>query len=459
MRLKHRLSITLTVVTAAALLIGFGSSFAFVYRDELRDFDEAVHLQAKAEAIVIGQRPPGAPIGDGTAEDPDFPRQTRRYVALYSPGGELRYATRTLVGSVPTFAQLHVPHGEEDGHTVDFRVGRSHVRGVLLAIPERQELLLYALSRRSVDEDLGFLVRVFVLLLSLTVTVTAFVARWLGGLLSRDVATIAATVEQVAAGDLSTRVGDEVRGSTETRLLAATLDRMIGQLDHLVSAQQTFVSHAAHELRSPLTTLRGELQLALRRPRATAEYEETLRDLLVEVESLIMLSEDLLTLARVTRTPLPDARFEATEVIAEALSMARGVAQEKAVSLPDPPEAAFAVRGSKRDVARALRNLLDNAVQHNPPGGAVRVSARTEDGVGLITVEDDGRGISDEDAPHVFSPFYRGAKDRSEIASGSGLGLAIARQIARAHGGDVTLDQAVERGARFVVRLPLASAR
>lgn len=457
MRLKHRLSLTLTLLTAAALLVGFSASFALVYRDELRDFDEAIRIQAQAEALVVGQKPKDAPIEDGTAEDPDFPRQTRRYVALFSDGGELRFATKTLGANVPNLGSLRLPQGSEDGRTVDFRVGTARVRGIVLSVPERKELLLYALSRRSVDEDLRFLVQVFAALLFVTVAVTALVARWLGGLLASDVDAIAATAERVGAGDLAARVGGAARGSTETRLLGESLDRMIGQLDHLISAQQTFVSHAAHELRSPLTTLRGELQLALRRPRSSAEYEETLKDLLVEVEKLVTLAEDLLLLARVTRSQRPDERFTVGEAVADALRMSRGLADQKAVDLPEAPEAPFELSGSKRDVARALRNLVDNAIEHNPSGGRIRVDVWREGDQAVVSVEDDGRGIAKEDAPHVFSAFYRGAKDRTESAHGSGMGLAITRQIARAYGGDVTLDAEATRGARFLVRLPLAA--
>src|SRR5262249_23533818 len=159
--------------------------------------------------------------------------------------------------------------------------------------------------------------------------------RWLGIRLSSDVQEIAGIARIVARGDLAARSGGRVRGSAETRALAADLDYMISQLAALVTAQRPFISHAAHELMSPLSTLRGELQLALRRPRTVAEHQAVLAQALRDVEALVLLSEDLLTLARVEVSGAAETVTALSDLVADAMRAAKGGAVTRNVELAE----------------------------------------------------------------------------------------------------------------------------
>ena len=302
-------------------------------------------------------------------------------------------------------------------------------------VPCRGGFLLYAASRSEVDSDVAFLARVFLILLGAAALVTALVARWLGRRLSSDVQEIARVARDVAGGNLHARAGDGIVGSAETAALASDLDHMIEQLGQLVAAQRTFVSHAAHELRSPLSTLRGELQLALRRPRSVAEHEQTIAQALGDVDALVLLAEDLLTLARAESTVEADPDALVSDIVDDALRAAKGGADLRGVRLTEKDDgvntADVRVRGTRRDLSRALRNLLDNAVLHSAPNQAVEVVlSKTETHV-AFAVEDDGPGVPEHDRPYVFDPFFRGPRDRGDIDAGAGLGLAIAAQIVR----------------------------
>jgi two-component system heavy metal sensor histidine kinase CusS len=231
-----------------------------------------------------------------------------------------------------------------------------------------------------------------------------------------------------------------------------------------MNAQRTFVSHAAHELRSPLATLRGELQLALRRERSAAEYRAAVEQALADVEELRQLAEDLLTLARVQKAGRPHngGTVDVRTIVVDAVHMARGHADSHHVAVlapgTDDGVLSIPVRGVARDLARALRNLLDNAVSHSPEGGTVHLSvAVTTGGRAIdIAVEDEGPGVDEADLDRIFTPFWRGSNEESG-APGAGLGLAIAREIARGHEGDIVVDKpASGRGARFVLRVPRA---
>ena len=286
-------------------------------------------------------------------------------------------------------------------------------------------------------------------------------ARWLGARLAEDVDALAGAARSVARGDLTVRVAGRARGSTELRALGDDLDDMIARLDSLVASQRTFISHAAHELRSPHATLRGELQLALRRPRTAEEYHDTIEEALGEVEQLIALAEDLLVLARQQGATAIGPRRTTTpvgEAIADALRMARGPADTRGVQLigPSSPLVTATVRGARPDLARAIRNLIDNAVTHSPRGGSVQVEVEGDGAQLRVAVTDEGPGVPEKDVARLFDPFFRGSLEQSGETQGAGLGLAIVREIVQAVGGSVWVDASHRPGARFVIELPLA---
>jgi two-component system heavy metal sensor histidine kinase CusS len=323
---------------------------------------------------------------------------------------------------------------------------------------EQGYLLLYAASRGEVDADVVFLARLHAILLVVASVLTIIVARVLGRRLASDVQEIASIARTVARGDLAARTGGRVRGSTETQELAADLDYMITQLAALVVAQRTFISHAAHELMSPLATLRGELQLALRRPRSVQEHEEVLNQALDDVGSLVTLSEDLLTLARAETSSGSKTDTALMDIVSDATRAAKGGAVARGIAVierrGDAAIQATRVRGARRELSRALRNLIDNAVSHSKTGQSVVVELAFDGEDARIVVEDEGPGVAPADRESVFEPFFRGARERGESDQGVGLGLAIARQIARRSGGDVELDGNFgPPGARFVLRL------
>jgi two-component system heavy metal sensor histidine kinase CusS len=462
MKLRNRLTLTFTLVTAAALVASFLVTYLLVERDELRELDRALLVQAEhtaSLALMRGTDDPQALEGPGEAPEP--PSLTVRYAAVYDRGGALKANTKSFEKAPRSLVELGLaPDTPLAAAPVDLSVRGAHLRGVLLPMGERR-LLLYALSRAGVDSDLSFLVRVFSGLLVAATFVTWIVARWLGLLLSRDVDTIGTVAEAVAAGDLSARVGGRASGTVETHKLAEGLDEMISRLGELVRSQRVFISSAAHELRSPLTSLRGELELALRRERSVEEYKETIGRALADGVALVALADDLLALARVDdrKSASKDQVVLVRDVVDDAKRMARGNAESRRVRLVEHTDCDVArVAVPRHDGARALRNLLDNAISHSPEGSAIAVNAERNGSAVRIVVEDEGPGVSVEDEPLIFAPFYRGATERAGEGSGAGLGLSLAREIARAHGGDIALDRAYTKGARFVLTLPLATA-
>jgi signal transduction histidine kinase len=287
------------------------------------------------------------------------------------------------------------------------------------------------------------------------VLTTIGVASWVGRRVAGGVKRVADVARVVATGNLEVRVDGENLGSSEIRSLASDLNHMISKLDELVSAHKVFASYAAHELRSPLAAMRGELQLALRRRRTSEEYERALVSALEEVEGLIALAEDLLTLARVQGSAATTETARVFEVVQEAVHVVAGIAQMRSVEIDvSPVDESLAVVGRTLDLTRALRNVLENAVAHSPNGSRVQIDVSHGQQRVIIALSDEGPGIAPEDLAHVFQPFFRGPGNKSQNIGGAGLGLAIARGIIEAQGGTVRVDPNYSAGARFVIELP-----
>jgi len=294
-------------------------------------------------------------------------------------------------------------------------------------------------------------------LMAVAMLSTVGIASWVGRRVARDVQRIAFVARQVAEGDLAARLGRRDFGSTELQSLASDLDHMVTKLAELVAAHKVFASYAAHELRSPLAALRGELQLALRRPRTVEDYERVVVSSLEDVEGLISLAEDLLTLARVQGSAGVTPISAVSLMVHDAVRLVNGIAQLRSVNISVVGlDDRVSVRARRADLTRVLRNLLENAVAHSPDGEMVKLEVSADANKIVFTISDRGAGVDPADRPHVFQPFFRGSALHNNNQSGAGLGLAIARGIIEAHGGTITLDPDYEKGARFIIELPRA---
>ena len=214
------------------------------------------------------------------------------------------------------------------------------------------------------------------------------------------------------------------------------------------------VADAGHDLRTPLTTIRGFAEL--HRQGAVDDVDRLMSRIESEARRMGVLVEDLLTLARMDeQRPLARDRVDLLALAADAVHDARALAPDRAVGLevidgPGTPE----VLGDDVRVRQVLGNLVDNAVRHTPAGVPVTVRVGTEGGDAVLEVADAGPGMTPEDAARAFERFYRADASRTSATGGSGLGLAIVRSLVEAHGGAVTVDTAPGRGATFRVRLP-----
>ena len=243
--------------------------------------------------------------------------------------------------------------------------------------------------------------------------------------------------------------------------LASVLNDMLDRLGASLRQMEQFSSDAAHQLRTPLTRIRGELDLILAGD-VPAPLGGQLEKVQEELERLSRVCGRLLLLARLDQqardASLLAERVDLDEVVSELLDQMTPVARDRGVALRRGASSTLHVRGSRPLLVEALLNLLDNAIRVTPPGEAVAVSIDGGGGTVRLCVEDRGPGVAPEERESVFLPFYRVRRAPSEAEDeGSGLGLAIVRGIAQAHGGRVEIAPAPERGSVFRLVLPLAA--
>jgi len=244
--------------------------------------------------------------------------------------------------------------------------------------------------------------------------------------------------------------------------LVDTLNEMLGRIEESFEVQRRFTADAAHELQSPLSRLRTELEVTLRRHRDTAEYEDTLRSCLDKVERLSILTKELLTLARLDAEQgraAPTGAVPLGLLLEGVVGRLTAEADRRRVTIAIHPSQALSlsVRCAEGLADLVFTNMLDNAVKFSPPGGQVTVDAAAEGPAVVVAVSDAGPGIPADEIPRVFERFYRGRVARAKDSRGFGLGLAISRAVVKQHGGEMSVESAPDRGATFRVRFPVTS--
>ncbi|MGW4943172.1 HAMP domain-containing sensor histidine kinase [Actinoplanes sp. NPDC004185] len=327
--------------------------------------------------------------------------------------------------------------------------GRVRVVMVLAGPADDRVRVLVARPTADLTQGLHLLRTTLLLTFPALVALLALVAWRVVGATLRPVEALRAGAEEITGGARSDRL-PVPDSHDEIHRLAVTLNGMLHRLDAARGRQRAFVADAAHELRSPLTNMRTELEVAQRLP-DTTDWPALADDLLTDVDRLSRLVDDLLLLARADdgSTRVEERRMETVELgqlLGEVAARYPAVEYER-------PAVPLRTRGDRDALGRVVANLLDNAVRH--AASSVRLTVTADGAYQLISFSDDGPGIPAADRERVFDRFTRLDDARARDAGGSGLGLAIVRELVRRHRGTVVLQGASPPpGLRVDVRLP-----
>ncbi len=389
------------------------------------------------------------------------PNQVRGYQQLVNGGGRVLFRSGARDVTLPVDARTRrLAAGKGASFFRDARVNAIRMR-ILAEYFAPGRVVQFAQPLSEVDELLSHLRLILVLLSLGGILLAALLGQLVARAAVQPVRRLTRAAEHVAeTQDLSGRIAPT--GDDEIGRLAISFNAMLdalevsmSALDASVHAQRQLVADASHELRTPVTSLRTNIEILQHAPNMDGpERERLLEDVVEQIGELTLLMNDLIDLARgeQQRADAEDVRLDI--VIAE--SIARAQRNSPATPLRATLDPVL-LSGVAARLDRAVANLIDNAIKYSPPGAPVEIvlaerSTGSAARSGELTVRDHGQGISAEDLPHVFDRFYRGAEARGR--PGSGLGLAIVRQVIAQHGGTVTAERAHGGGTLMRVTLP-----
>ena len=260
---------------------------------------------------------------------------------------------------------------------------------------------------------------------------------------------------KIEAGSLNERL--DVSGpKDELGRLAKTFNDMIARLELSFKQMKQFTADASHELKTPLTVLKGEMEIALKTEKTVEGFREVIKSSLEEIDRMSALVKSLLNLAKLdSRVRLPNDNIKLDGIVEERFNQTLPMAKDKGIDMVMAKKESVIIMGDKIGIGQLLFNLIYNAIKYTSKDGRIEISLEQSDNWAIIKVIDTGIGIAEEDLPHIFDRFYRVDKARTTGAGGVGLGLSICKEIAEAHGGKIEVESEAGKGSVFKVYLPL----
>jgi signal transduction histidine kinase len=412
---------------AAALVVGTVALALLFSGGRLRDVDAQTRAEAESLVALVesSQLPPVLPLPAGSALQAQVLAADGTVLAATATASRIQ----PLVGSGGGPGVLTDERGSYAGVPLRIRMTTARLDGAPVRV-------VVAAPLDDVRRALRALRLVLVLVVPLLLLGATAVVWWVTGLALRPVERLrSAAAEQAADPARTPATALPVSGTDdEIARLGATLNQLLASLRLLVSRQEGLVADAAHELRSPVTSMRVQLDVAEAHPE-DVHVPALLGDLGHEVDRLAALTDDLLLLARA------EARHDVGSAVVDLTELAASHGEQ------------LLVRGDAAALRRLVDNLRSNAQRH---GTTVQMTTSVVDGDAVLDVDDDGPGIPEADRERVFERWVRLDQSRARPGGGNGLGLALVREIARSHGGDVAVLTSPSGGARLRVRLPLA---
>jgi len=467
--LRARLLITTVVLVAVGLLAANVATYRFLSSFLLDRVDEqlvAARLPAAEALSVRGgfDRHGGGPallLPSGTYTE--FRNGSGATVARQFFLFQQQTPPVPLLPSILPGSASSEEQGSRTFTTEAVGGGSPSYRVIATAVGGDQGTLIVAIPLTDVSATLNRLVIVEVVVSAIVLLAVAAVALWLVRVGLRPLAGIGETAGAIAAGDLTRRV-EPADERTEVGRLGLALNSMLAQIEAAFEERRAsetrlrrFVADASHELRTPLTSIRGYSELFRRgadsRPEDLAKAMSAIE---AQASRMGVLVDDLLLLARLDQgRPLEREAVDLARIVADAVESARAIEPDRPIDLEVTGPARVA--GDEGRLRQVVDNLLDNCRVHTLSETAVRVHVEARPDEVVLSVADDGPGLTPEVASRVFERFYRGDPARSRETGGAGLGLSIVSAIVEAHGGSVSAASPDGAGATFEVRLPTAA--
>ncbi len=273
--------------------------------------------------------------------------------------------------------------------------------------------------------------------------------------ITKSLTYLSSRIRMISSKNLEERILG-INSNDEIGELAQTFNQMIDRLNQAFKREQQFIADVAHELKTPLSTLRSTVEITLTRKRSNEEYEKTLEEILKDTNRLSSTLKNVLDLAW-SETSLEKKNagvFNLSELVMELTDVAKKMALKKNITIEESVEQGIKIVGYREKLERALLNITDNAVKYTPKNGKITITTSKNSRNAIVKISDNGIGIAPNDSPYIFDRFYRGSS--TDRVFGSGLGLAISKAIINAHRGEIHVKSSVGKGSIFTVTVPLA---
>ena len=334
---------------------------------------------------------------------------------------------------------------------------RPRLRLVTIPIVEKNKttsIVQVGTSLEDFDETMNRLLIILIIGIPTAISLTVVVGYVMAKKALKPVDKIRKTAVKITSRSLDERIDIGPRRDELTRL-AETFNEMIGRLQNAFQRVNQFSSDVPHELKTPLTILKGETEVTLRKERTAEDYRQLLGSHLEEIDRMTKIIEDLLLLSKADarEVQLNMEEIDLKDLVVDVCMDMKFFAAKKGVDLLVRELEDVKLTGDELKLRRMLLNVIENGIKYTAKGGWVEVTSSLNNGYVRIDVKDNGIGIAENDLRYVFDRFYRGDKSRRR-ESGSGLGLSISKWIAEAHQGSIEVESAPSRGSIFSIRLP-----
>ncbi|OGP90861.1 MAG: hypothetical protein A2157_05285 [Deltaproteobacteria bacterium RBG_16_47_11] len=478
-----RFKLTLWYVFILGILLIAFSSFLYLTLSKslYRDVDNK--LRSLAELIASESASPLSKFGfgniDQALEASMNLRPIGKFIQVLDESGRIGRKSDNL-RNVQLPISLNALKNASMG-LITFETNRSFsnapLRIVTLPVAEKDHtmrIVQVASSLEDVEDALNTLLLILLITVPSALIMASLGGQFLGYKALKPVDQITQTARMITSQNLNQRIPPP-KVKDEISRLAETFNEMITRLDQSFRQIKQFSSDASHELKTPLTILRGEVEVTLRKERTSFEYQQILRSNLEEIDRMTQIVDDLLLLSRADNGEirLNQNEMNLSEILREIVPQAHILTQSKNLHIQTSiPEEKVRILGDHLRIRELFLNLIENAIKYTEEGGRIAIHLSRDNatssneegkerlegggrGFAEIKVTDTGIGIAKEDQERIFDRFFRVDKARSRGQGGSGLGLSICKWIAEAHQGKISVESDLGRGSTFIIRLPL----
>ena len=338
--------------------------------------------------------------------------------------------------------------------TIDLPDRKHNIR-VLYAIIGRSIILQLGQSMESYTRFIEAFRKIFVATMASLFIFAIIIGWFMARRALAGVEAVTQTARKISESRLEERVPVK-KNQDEIDQLAITFNQMLDRIQTLVTGIREMSDNIAHDLKSPITRIRGISEVSLSTGASEKEYENMAASTVEECDRLLDMINTMLVISKTEAgvNKLDAKELDIGAMVRDACELFRSSAEDKNLSLVCDVPGNFSISGDNRLIQRMIANLLDNAIKYTSDGGTVEIAVHKQNNHAVvITVNDSGVGISDPDLPRIFERFYRCDPSRSK--AGIGLGLSFARAVARAHGGEITVTSKPDQGSTFTVTLPM----